>query len=86
MRHRDEAGATQPRAGSDDVVVRDAGRVVDEHRCAGVEQPPQRLSGEFIARRKLDRAVADQRRHALALRCGERDRLHQPESRLREIT
>ena len=51
MRHRDETGAAQPRAGGDDVVVRHAGRMIDEHRGAGIEQPAQRLAGEFVARR-----------------------------------
>jgi hypothetical protein len=39
MRHRNEPGLSQAFAGGDDVVMRDAGWVVHEHRGAWIEQP-----------------------------------------------
>ena len=63
VRHRIKPGAMQPCAGGDDVMVRHAGRVVDEYRRARIEQPPQRIAGEFVARRQFDRTSADQLCH-----------------------
>ena len=68
MRHRVEPGAAQPRAGGDDVVMRDTPRMVDEHGRAGIEQLAQPLSGEVVARRDLDRARRDQLRDPIAPR------------------
>ena len=93
MRHRVEAGMPQPGASGDDVVMRDAARIVDEYGHAGIEQLAQPLSGEVVARRNLDRARGDQFRNPVALH-GEIRRLarltncgaHQPKPRLREMT
>ena len=61
MRHGDETGATQPRTGGDDVMMRHAGRVVDEYGRARIEQLAQRIAGEFVTRRQFD---ANSRRSA----------------------
>src|SRR5215831_12362749 len=55
MRHRLKPGLPKPRAGSDDVVMRDAAGVVDEDFRAGGEEIAQTPPGRFVARRQLDR-------------------------------
>ena len=50
MRHRDEAGAAQPGAGGDDVVMGDARRMIDEYRRPRSEQLVQPLLGQRLTR------------------------------------
>ena len=49
--YRIKAGAPQPSARGDNVVMRHAVWVIDEHRRARIEQLAQRLAGVFVARR-----------------------------------
>jgi hypothetical protein len=93
MRHRIEAGAPQPGAGSYDVMMGDTAWMVDEDRRAGREEPAQLISRKVIARPDLDGGAGDQFCHPAAMpvccRChcqGLRATGHHLESRLREIT
>ena len=93
MRHRVKAGLPQSGTGSDDVVMRDASRVVDEHGRTGVEQLAQPLSGEIVSWRDLDRARSDQLPDTVVppREIGRRTRFfgrgaHQLNPRLREMT
>jgi hypothetical protein len=85
MWNRDEAGAIQPGARGDDVMMRDARWMIDEDCPAGIEQSPQCIAGEFVARRELDRTATDNPGRPMALPRLHDRRVHQPESRLREI-
>ena len=84
MRHGDEPGALQPRAGGHHVGIRRTRRRIHEHRRAWLQQLAQPGAGEFVARRQFDRACADQVGDPLLLASGRG--VHQPESRLREMT
>ena len=94
MRHRHEAGAAQPDAGGDDVVMGDARRMVDEHRRSRREQLAEpvsrRASRGEISIEHAPISCAARRRgpgHAAArVRRCHAGAGHQPESRLREIT
>src|SRR6516165_4614429 len=91
MGHRVETGMPQSRTGSDDVVMRDTSRVVDEYGRAGIQQLAQLLSSKVVARRDLDRACGNQFSRSVPREIGCRTRFfnrgaHQPKPRLREMT